>query len=102
MKRPFDWQDTVGEHIVLTHLEWIAFLFVPLAMREVDASLPPPQAATEGFYGWSEALTMGLQSHNDYEVARATFIQSLAWLAVYAPGGVSFGRLHFGGRGWTM
>lgn len=81
----------------LTPLERIALLYVPLAMREVDVSAPPPQAGSEEFDGWSEALIIGLSSHPDYAAARNSFVRSLAWLAMCVPGGVDFGRLHFEG-----
>jgi hypothetical protein len=80
-------KDTPAE-IVLTELEWIAFLFVSLALT--PESFDYGAAAQALAYG--EALRIGKHSHVNYEAERAAFVQALAGLA-RLPGGIRFGRV---------
>lgn len=85
------------EPLLFSHTEWLAFLYVPLAMYEVDTS-KPLQVFDGDFHSLSEALILGLTKHKNYQRDRDTFIRSLAWAAVALPDGISYGRLHFGGK----
>lgn len=75
--------------MTLTDLELIAFLSVPFARPA------PVLAGLAEIVSNGEALRLGLRSHAQYEAERAAFVQGLAALA-RLPGGVTFGRLHFG------
>jgi hypothetical protein len=88
--------DTPTE-VVLTPLEWMALLFVPLTRAEqLDYGAAALALAN------SEALRLGLERNEHYEDERAAFLQALATLA-RLPGGVQFGRLHFGNdEEWTI
>lgn len=86
-----------AELIVLTELEWTALLFVALA--PVDGFDYGAAAHTLAYGEW---LRIGASAHASYEAERQAFLQGLAMLA-RLPGGVSFGRLHFGNdEEWTI
>lgn len=88
MTRPFDYRDT-AETIVLTRLEWMSLLYVALAEPA------PSLTGLAEIIGNSEALRLEIADHPQYEAERTAFLSALATLA-RLPGGVSFGRLHFG------
>lgn len=81
-------------YLCLSDLEWIAFLFVPLAMAEMDQSTPLDIAAAVRVFSQSDVFIAGVRTHTLYEPQRANFVTALAWLA-HQPGGWTFGRLHF-------
>lgn len=94
--RLLSYQDTAHE-VVLTELEWMALLFVPLTPVE---QLDFGAAAQALAYG--ESLRIGATGHASYEAERTAFLNALAALA-RLPGGVRFGRVHFGNdEEWTI
>ena len=99
MTRPFNWQDT-PDTVVLGHLEYMALLYVPLISAYDDTPLDIP-AALEAL-GRGEALIVDEQRSATYESARMALLRALALMA-RLPGGVSFGRVHFGNNEeWTI
>lgn len=82
--------DTASD-VSLTPLEWMALLFVSLTPVPERLDFGVAAAALAN----SEALRLGLERHANYEAERAAFLEALATLA-RLPGGVQFGRVHFG------